>query len=904
MGDEQQVRFIVAGASSLHPSFIMDPENKPSEPLMKRLLMPSFTDAGANETFVPEPAALPNSQADSGCSQASTEILNNLSSTQPQLPMKRTVAVPNALPPPFFASTKPRLSTPEPRPPSPPKVSRQTMEDLGDTKEEKEAPVWEEEATPDQTAFGKQLLFQRDLDATSDVLSTASEMGTVIGEARLAEVEEELETYSEPVWEESTPRVDHTPRSMRSAPVTPRSAPYSAEKMFEWKQPSETKTPSSFLLRSPGSSAHAAAWSTKHFLSPPRFGQIARSCFSFDDTSMDHQYEYQVKSSSNNHRSLRASQSWDLSSSAKRQPSNPRRIHRPSNASSAWSSPKPCQLELSTPQRVDMEREDALDILTCLVERGVDRKQEDETKPALVEGIDPNELQSAVQALRKASQDNSDDLTHLRHMRALDQLVQTQEYANEMRRASLSASSWLKSIGRDVQSSDAAVEETAAAMDALTLNATLNTLRSDLEEKIELNARLNAELAKCRAEIGRLQSRSHSFPFTSPNRSILDESDDMEDEDSPQRTKPIADDDSAFMDDDLVVGAVTPLIREEESEVARYKAALEEANARIRKLYAEKSGDEVDTAPTVSLEDVEVDEEEDEVDENVNPSDKVSEKSTSDWDDLMPSLPPPPDHELRSPIVAAVLQEWTPDTQLHTSLVAWMEDILLRGQDPTAIPPLTLSGLDRRVRDGMLLHVLSQLGRRPDVRVVIQTRQKTTYDLAVALEPWDEQESTAVTELHSNRGRVSYDEFADGMVQSQTPTGLMQSLGGALGGLWTTQRGKGTSLLDTSELSSESSALQEEPYHRVVTAPPGRIGLTLVQTPTGVVVSAVAPDSPLEGWMFVGDTLVALDEVPVNQVKDVIGLLQERAKRPRALRVQSRHAEAATNVSVTSSTAY
>ena len=64
------------------------------------------------------------------------------------------------------------------------------------------------------------------------------------------------------------------------------------------------------------------------------------------------------------------------------------------------------------------------------------------------------------------------------------------------------------------------------------------------------------------------------------------------------------------------------------------------------------------------------------------------------WGVLVPPLPGPPDHELRSPFIAAELQPWTNDSVLHQSLVAWMESIM-EVNDPESIPPLTLNGLDQ-----------------------------------------------------------------------------------------------------------------------------------------------------------------------------------------------------------------
>jgi len=82
---------------------------------------------------------------------------------------------------------------------------------------------------------------------------------------------------------------------------------------------------------------------------------------------------------------------------------------------------------------------------------------------------------------------------------------------------------------------------------------------------------------------------------------------------------------------------------------------------------------------------------------------------------------------------------------------------------------------------------------------------------------------------------------------------------------------------------------EEQPYHRVVSAPPGRIGATIVQYRGHAVVSDVAKDSPLSGWVFPSDVLIAIDEVPVSgmRVRDIIQILNQRKDRQRALRVIS-----------------
>jgi C-terminal processing protease CtpA/Prc len=78
----------------------------------------------------------------------------------------------------------------------------------------------------------------------------------------------------------------------------------------------------------------------------------------------------------------------------------------------------------------------------------------------------------------------------------------------------------------------------------------------------------------------------------------------------------------------------------------------------------------------------------------------------------------------------------------------------------------------------------------------------------------------------------------------------------------------------------------------VVSAPPGRIGITFVEFRGHAMVSDVSPSSPLLDWVFPSDILIAIDEVPVSgmRVRDIIKVLTNRKDRQRALRVISSHA--------------
>jgi hypothetical protein len=148
----------------------------------------------------------------------------------------------------------------------------------------------------------------------------------------------------------------------------------------------------------------------------------------------------------------------------------------------------------------------------------------------------------------------------------------------------------------------------------------------------------------------------------------------------------------------------------------------------------------------------------------------------------------------------------------------------------------------------------------------------------------------------------------------------MSTLGGALGGLLTRRkstpgstlystqpfpRGPGDSIAEGAVVTTipeeGSNNLQHaeddnddeegQPYHRLVSAPAGRIGVTFVDFRGHAMVSDVATDSPLGGWIFPSDILIAIDELPVSgmRIRDIIKILKDRHNRQRALRVISSH---------------
>jgi len=693
---------------------------------------------------------------------------------------------------------------------------------------------------------------------------------------------------------------------------------------------------------------------------------------------------------------------------------------------------------LQTPQRIEIEREDALNLLACLCERGITLQSQDDgpkvssgenfelscpakalpveesskgglrdsqlnqKKVSKVE-LETETIDTALDKLREISkglssgescdeqEKASSSSNHKLRMEVLDQLKRSHTYALEMQRASMSANAWLRSIrhsdSKEAQDDkpiakpekeEAETCETGDAksdVDVLALKAMLHQAQIKAREKSEEARKLNEELSECRAEIGRLRSvsRSNKNSFTSPNRSILDDDDDEStvstaERDSAKRKNAdgnpiIKKVESKLLEED-VVDLDSSFIHEENAEVLRdsdqpvvrelimFKSALADANSIIKKLHAElqeakPSGCSVapiievsEKAFSVAL-----------VDQTAASPDKSNsfspdhktinvrmldgENFVTDWDEAG-SLPPPPDHGLRSPIVNALLQQWSDDEGLHNSLLSWM-DRAISGEDPALIPPLTLSSLDHQVRDGFMMHILPLLLRRPDIVVDVKTRahRTTTYDIAVSvskngrapfapvrvlpdIDPAPDAVSAVNSATHSsvtahvhNGHLAESDMYAAGAssnyssllphrssddrsenAQQQQQGGIMGALGGAIGGLLSRRKpdsshyydagipainnsydmgsaagAAGTGPMDFpphtpkqrigTEYSDEDPQLDsDEPYHRLVSAPPGRIGVSFVEYRGHAMVAEVSEDSPLYGWVFPSDILI------------------------------------------------
>lgn len=389
------------------------------------------------------------------------------------------------------------------------------------------------------------------------------------------------------------------------------------------------------------------------------------------------------------------------------------------------------------------------------------------------------------------------------------------------------------------------------------------------------------------------------------------------------------------------------------------------------------------------------------------------ENFSTEWSDLV-DLPPPPDHGLYSPIVDAVLKQWSDDDNTRTSLMDWLEEILVRSKSVQSVPSLKLCGLDHQTRDGFVMHVLPLLLRRKDVHVHLTSRvhRRTTYDIAISVTPTsfglpkndrlsdsssDDVESrhgqlsskrhlmafqatqngacmkknddiprspnrlmpflakpflgrsvpglvrsysnagsisTAVTTPVSNRtpsrtslmARVTdgYTSFprrgAENAISAATSTSLMDDLsvvssaydpekkesppqsgliGSMLGRLSRKKSFEndaslpsiGRSHTDMYQTPKHESSVDEAetPYHRIVSAPPGKIGISFVEYRGHAMVSSVSDESPLVGWVFPSDVLVAIDDVPVSglRTREIVKLLTNKIKQQRNLRLVS-----------------
>ena len=182
---------------------------------------------------------------------------------------------------------------------------------------------------------------------------------------------------------------------------------------------------------------------------------------------------------------------------------------------------------------METERGDAIDILAFMVDQSLSYGQLDTGSHALL----CNECQDKRRAAdsstqyccsncfekvkriaesvkeiigNESSSSEHDDVSDIdRQMRSdvIDALIRSHEFALEVKRSSLSARTWLNSIGcSTVESVDKYKIDSNQALDDVASRARLRSAELSIATKEGEIIRLNEELTKCRAEIGRLKS--------------------------------------------------------------------------------------------------------------------------------------------------------------------------------------------------------------------------------------------------------------------------------------------------------------------------------------------------------------------------------------------------------------
>ena len=92
-------------------------------------------------------------------------------------------------------------------------------------------------------------------------------------------------------------------------------------------------------------------------------------------------------------------------------------------------------------------------------------------------------------------------------------------------------------------------------------------------------------------------------------------------------------------------------------------------------------------------------------------------------------------------------------------------------------------------------------------------------------------------------------------------------------------------------MNSMSPDDDDHAYHRLVSAPPGKIGLTFIEHRGHCMVSNVTKTSPLAGYVHPSDILIAIDDIPVSglRTREIVRLLTEKKSQRRDLRMISSH---------------
>jgi C-terminal processing protease CtpA/Prc len=93
----------------------------------------------------------------------------------------------------------------------------------------------------------------------------------------------------------------------------------------------------------------------------------------------------------------------------------------------------------------------------------------------------------------------------------------------------------------------------------------------------------------------------------------------------------------------------------------------------------------------------------------------------------------------------------------------------------------------------------------------------------------------------------------------------------------------------TAMTGASTFATTSRKFKRAVVAPAGRLGIVIDTTLEGPVVHTVKPDSPLKGLLFVGDIIVAIDDVDTKAMSatSITSLMVKTAAQERTLTVLS-----------------
>ena len=98
-----------------------------------------------------------------------------------------------------------------------------------------------------------------------------------------------------------------------------------------------------------------------------------------------------------------------------------------------------------------------------------------------------------------------------------------------------------------------------------------------------------------------------------------------------------------------------------------------------------------------------------------------------------------------------------------------------------------------------------------------------------------------------------------------------------------------TSSVDTGDIKGKAPAAMETKITRQCFAPPGKLGIVIDTTMQGPVVHKVNAGSPLEGVLWPGDIIVAIDEVDTRAMSAsaITALMAKNMNKRRRLTILS-----------------